>query len=716
MICAKKESKKEEGKKEGKEEGKKEGKEEGEKKKAKKKEKKKEKRRRQNKEIGKRRGQEKEQEDEGQKEWKGRKRTDKERKKKMEYRLYENGCYDIIGEYVILRNAYPAIHGVPVAPVSVSVEGHFVRYQFAKGRIELYFLQHENGIEITCGVYGLAGIHDIELIANAAAEHVENVFVQGFGMGGPSGCRTVGDEMLQSNGLIALFNSKGAFFVYATDHRHYINRYCAAKQKRLFADDALCISGGFNLENTTGDELKLPSIFFAEYRALDAGLRACAGNIAAVMGARTVKPPVFHWCSWYYLFENISQDLLASYVKQFQDVEGVPFRYIQVDAGYTPHLGDWLVSNHRFAAGLKQAADTIRRAGYEAGIWIGPFIVGDESELFKRHPDWILYDLEGNPVTEIRSYNEPKIWGNADCNYYVLDTSHPDAMAYLKEVFETYRNWGFTLFKTDFMLWNMHDTAKVKRYDNSLTSVEILRNTLEMIRGAIGEESYLLGCIAPFLPFIGYADGMRIAGDVGAQWAEDYGPVNLIRELEADSYFNHVYWQNDPDAVLLREFAVFLKPHEVKSLALLQAVSGGAITTSDPIHKIAQERLELLRFIMPKGKAQPRFPFLGQNRSDLVIVHRLEDGYVLFAMNPTEQPLTVVYRLQELLDEPDVSGVSRKGEQQWYVMEYGSDESHKIEVYTQVLQPHDSVLLFLTKKRLQKKPQNLWVWDSCYDV
>ena len=62
------------------------------------------------------------------------------------------------------------------------------------------------------------------------------------------------------------------------------------------------------------------------------------------------------------------------------------------------------------------------------------------------------------------------------------------------------------------MLWNMHDSSTVRRFDPALTSVQIMRNTLEVIRSAIGDESYLLSCIAPFMPFIGYADGMRLAG------------------------------------------------------------------------------------------------------------------------------------------------------------------------------------------------------------
>ncbi len=617
----------------------------------------------------------------------------------MDYILHKNGSWDIIGSTITLKHAYPAVQGIPVSPVSVTVTDNTAIYQLAQGRIELGFCRRDHDIGVTCRALGMAGVHDIEILADAEAEHVEKVFIQGFGMAGPSGCRTLTEETLESNGLVALFNRQGAFLVYVRDHRRYINRYQVTKTGKLFTDEKVYVCGGFNLEGTACNEIELPPVWFTESDTPEDGLRYCAGKIAAFMGARTIKPPVFHWCSWYYLYENFSQNILEEYMDCFQTVEGAGFCYIQIDAGYTAHLGDWLTPNHRFPQGLRKAAETIRSAGYRPGIWIGPFIAGDQSELVKNHPDWILHDLEGGPVTEIRSYNEPKIWGNTDCNYYVLDTSHPQALSYLREVFRTFREWGFTLFKTDFMFWNMHDTAKVKRYDSSLTSVEIFRNTLAMIREAIGEESYLLGCIAPFLPFIGYADGMRIAGDVGAGWAEDYGPVNMIRELEADSYFNNVYWQNDPDAVLLRETDIFLKPHEIESLALLQALSGGAVTTSDPVHKIAPERMKLLRFITPKEKVSPQFPYFAKDRQEIVILHSLRQGKLLFAMNPGEGPLTVIYFFGEIT-----------GEKEWYVRKYNDTVSEKKEFYTQVLQPHESVLLFLTRKPLEKEPENLWEW------
>ena len=46
-------------------------------------------------------------------------------------------------------------------------------------------------------------------------------------------------------------------------------------------------------------------------------------------------------------------------------------------------------------------------------------MVGNRSRLFAEHPDWILYDLNGNPVTPWIMDNEPKVWGYQDEEYYV---------------------------------------------------------------------------------------------------------------------------------------------------------------------------------------------------------------------------------------------------------------------------------------------------------
>ncbi len=100
------------------------------------------------------------------------------------------------------------------------------------------------------------------------------------------------------------------------------------------------------------------------------------------------------------------------------------------------------------------------------------------------------------------------------------------------------------------------------------------------------------------------ADAMRIGDDVGAEWnGKPFGPENMIRQVSGCSYMNGLLWQNDPDAVLLRDFHIHMNGSELESLALLQAVSGGAIYTSDPLHELPSDRLELFRMLAPGGRS-----------------------------------------------------------------------------------------------------------------
>ena len=619
----------------------------------------------------------------------------------MKYTLHRDGSFDILGDSIHLRGCYPAMIGRALRPLRVEAADDAIVYHLSGGSVRLSFQTDEGRLAVGCSADALAGVHDLAPVGSAAPEGAENVYAQGFGMEGPSGCYALTDNAPTSHGLTALYAGERVLLAYAEDHRRYSAVFQVKKAPTAFGE-RVTFDAGFNLEGTAGEQVTLPTLYLEEAEGLTAGLRHCAERIAAAMGARHTQPPAFFWSSWYHAYETMDQATLEDTLAGIR-TENVPFQYIELDAGYMPHLGDWLTPNHRWPGGLQKAAETILAAGYQPGIWVAPFIVGDRSALYREHPDWVLRDPDGKPHVQLRSYTEPKIWGNPDCDYYVLDTSHPDALRYIETVFKTLKRWGFSLFKTDFMLWSMHDTSTVRRYDPTLTSVEIMRKTLSVIRGAIGEDSYLLGCIAPFMPFIGYADGMRLAGDCGAQWAVPYGPVNMLRELPCDNYFNHVFWQNDPDAMLLRDFDTMLTDTEARSLALLQALSGGVISTSDPVARLSKDRKQLLKLVRPHGAVTPTLPRFGERRSEILLTHQLAQGDLLFAMNPTDAPLTVFCRLSEVF-----------GEENLYQYQYDWEEdgvaSTQDDVFAATLAPHGSALVFVTREPLREKPSNLWRW------
>jgi hypothetical protein len=223
-------------------------------------------------------------------------------------------------------------------------------------------------------------------------------------------------------------------------------------------------------------------------------------------------------------------------------------------------------------------------------------------------------------------------------------------MEYIRGVFRSFRAWGAELFKTDFMLWGYVDSSTVVRHNSGKTSIEYFRELLQVIREEIGEETYWLGCIAPFLPFIGYADGMRIGGDVGSKWKGGFSPQSMIQSVLGCNYTNHIYYQNDPDSLLLRDFFINLTDTEIESLTLLAALSGGCIYTSEPFHKLREDRLALFRFVEPEGQHRPSLPYIDKSRDDTVLVHKNASGGrgMVFIFNKTDTPITAVYPLAEL--------------------------------------------------------------------
>ncbi|MBR1628044.1 MAG: alpha-galactosidase [Lachnospiraceae bacterium] len=594
----------------------------------------------------------------------------------MNANIHFNGTISIGGKGWSLSGIFPYIDGEPIHPVKIEVdeEKQEVCYTLkepgtskvpnaddAKAQILILSIAPaKNGLRISTRCTLGEAVHDIAPLGRAILSGLSHVYAQGFGMEGPSGYFPITDEARFSHGIVGLNGKETSLICFATDHRHYSTRFFIQESQSIFASQST-LSGGFNLEGTRTGESVLPDLILTEQADLMDGMKQAASQIASEMEARTSTVPAFHWCSWYYLYENMDICYLKKYLKGFQK-EKIDFSTIQIDAGYTDHIGDWLLPNDRYPNGLKEAADLIKEVDYRAGIWIAPFVVGDGSLLYREHPDWVVHCPDGTPYVQHKSYTEPKIWGNTDCDYYVLDTTHPDAFAYLKKVFQTYRDYGFSLFKIDFLLWNMLDSSTIRRFDSSKTSVEIIRSVLSMVREIVGNDGYILGSIAPFMPLIGLVDGMRIAGDVGAKWSDTYGPLNL-----------------------------------------LQALSGGVITTSDPVFEMRPNRKQLLSFIRPEKAVAPEVVGLLEDAEEIVLTHRLEQGNLLFLMNPTEHPIKVCVSLSECF-----------GEQTWYFSRWNpADEVSdfkKTQMVVETLKPHHSMLGFITTKEQKTKITNLWKW------
>jgi alpha-galactosidase len=184
--------------------------------------------------------------------------------------------------------------------------------------------------------------------------------------------------------------------------------------------------------------------------------------------------------------------------------------------------------------------DDIRSAGRRAGIWVAPFLVGERSALAREHPDWLV---PGTPAHDG--------WGGQQLR--ALDTTHPGADAYLREVFGTFREMGVDYFKIDFIYAGAMEGP---RADPGATGVEAYRRGLRTIREAIGPDSFLLGCGAPILPSVGLVDAMRVGPDIGHHFEPLDGDLSQPSQRAAAqnsrwrAWQHGRFWVNDADCLV----------------------------------------------------------------------------------------------------------------------------------------------------------------------
>lgn len=349
------------------------------------------------------------------------------------------------------------------------------------------------------------------------------------------------------------------------------------------------------------------------------GLREWARIVASasLTPPRLSAPPITGWCSWYNLYAYINEENLLDHLHAAETAtkrENLPMRVFQIDDGFTPEIGDWLEVKPQFPRGMKPLLDDIRLAGFIPGLWIAPFMVGNRSQLYRDHPDWVVKDrMNGKPLTHMRFYGEFR-WHKRSEEYYILDTTHPDAFDYLRGVFRTWRHeWGCEYFKTDFMHFGSeYGPDRALWHTPGMTRIEIWRRVAEMIREEIGDVLWL-GCGCPLWASIGLVDAVRIGRDVGVAWSGDYSAQSLLRDQSCRNFANHILWQSDPDCVLLRERFSDLSEEEIKSLALYAGMTGGVMMTSDHLGELSPDRLKLWSLLLSQQRASCDFPLLGRS-------------------------------------------------------------------------------------------------------
>jgi alpha-galactosidase len=132
-----------------------------------------------------------------------------------------------------------------------------------------------------------------------------------------------------------------------------------------------------------------------------------------------VRPVLYNsWEATTYHVDEAGQEALAEKAAAI----GVE-RFVMDDGWFgkrkdqTAGLGDWYPNPEHFPHGLKPLIDKVHSLGMDFGLWVEPEMVNPDSDLYRKHPDWVL-NFPGRPRTESK-------------NQLVLNLARPDVRQYV---------------------------------------------------------------------------------------------------------------------------------------------------------------------------------------------------------------------------------------------------------------------------------------------
>jgi alpha-galactosidase len=304
-------------------------------------------------------------------------------------------------------------------------------------------------------------------------------------------------------------------------------------------------------------------------------------------------------------------------------------KYIQIDDGYQPAMGDWLETGAAFGGDVQSVLKQIRARGFEPAIWVAPFIAEEKSHVFQQHPNWFVKANDSRPLRS----DTVTFGGWRHGPWYVLDGTHPEVQKHFETLFGTMRReWGCTYFKLDANFWGAIHAGRF--HDANATRIEAYRRGMQAILRGAGD-SFILGCNHPIWPSFGLIHGSRSSNDIKRTWDRVMTTArqNLLRNWQ-----NARVWWNDPDAVVLTGD---LQDNEFQFHATAIYATGGMLLSGDDLTNIPASRLTMLKKLLPPTGVAAQF----EDDSLRVGEVKLTDATMLCIFNWDDKPQTISFRL-----------------------------------------------------------------------
>ena len=410
-----------------------------------------------------------------------------------------------------------------------------------------------------------------------------------------------------------------------------------------------------------GQSLTAERLMFAAGKDYYTQLDNYGAAIRELHHSRINADTMLGWWSWTAFYTKITDGSAFTNAQWLAEhLKTLGYDYFHFDLGYGYARGEYATPNaSQFPDGMWGLTHRIGRLGLKLGIWTAPFEVGDRAWIFEHHKDWLVHNAHGDPIS---IGNGEEVEGE---KLFVLDATHPDAQAYLRQTYRTLvREWGADYIKLDFM-----DNTAIEGFYHrpDTTALEAQRIGLEIIRDAVGEDVRLDKDGSPMLNPVGLVDEGRVSQDTGHAF---------LRSKEAEPgiaaryYMHRNFFIDDPDAFtvsrqLLEERSIQgpLTLNEAQVSIVLAAVSGGMFEIGDDLPTLGTdaERVGLVKnpdlLIMAKlGQAALPLDLLtyatGDEQPSIFLLHEDPRQSMLAVFNWTEQPRSHTLSFSDLKLQP----------------------------------------------------------------
>ncbi len=392
-------------------------------------------------------------------------------------------------------------------------------------------------------------------------------------------------------------------------------------------------------------------------------LETYARLIRELHHARVSAPTPLGWWSWTAYYFGLNQGTAMTNAQWLgEHLEPLGYTFFHMDEGYQFARGEYGTPDAAlFPDGVAQLERGVMKQGLTPGIWTAPFEVSERSYVYQKHPEWLVHNAEGKPI------HLGKVTDEID-QLYALDTTNPEAQAYLKQTYQTLVAWGIRYIKMDFM----EDSAvEGYYYKPHTTALEAQRIGIQTVRSAVGEDVLLDKDGCELLNPVGLVDMGRISQDTGHTFSSS---KDAAPGIAARYYMNRNYFLADPDAFSVSSQTVDdqnwhggAKPltlEEAKVSIALSAVSGGLYEIGDDLPTLgsAAERMALVEnrdlINMAKlGRASIPVDLMSYSKEDeqpsIFVLKENPRETILTIFNWTEGKRTHTLKLSELgLEKP----------------------------------------------------------------